>query len=82
MKMNLPPGQEHVHHSWECDANKVNKMLKNDFEKFGSVNVMAVHLHAHNRGKKLWWDHLRNGKKIGVQLSHVSEMTLGVFLEI
>lgn len=68
MRMSLPPGKKAVHHSWECDAARVKKLLHNDFEKYGSVKVMAVHLHAHNRGKALWWDHLRNGKKIGRSL--------------
>lgn len=65
MRMHLPPGREHVHSYFECKDDKVQEMLKADFKKYGKVNVFAVHLHAHNRGKKLWWDHLRGGKKIG-----------------
>jgi len=65
MRMHLPPGKKHIHHHWECNSKKLNNMLGHDFDKYGKLNVMSVHLHAHNRGKKLWWDHLRNGKKIG-----------------
>jgi len=65
MRMHLPPGQPNVHHQWECNQNKMEKMLGHDWDKFGKLTVMSVHLHAHNRAKKLWWDHLRNGKKIG-----------------
>lgn len=43
----------------------MQKMLARDLKKFGAVKPFAVHLHSHKRGKKLWWDHLRGGKKIG-----------------
>jgi len=65
MRMTLPPGHAAYHHSFRCTANKMQSMLKTDFAKFGHVKPFAVHLHSHMRGKRLWWDHMRNGKKIG-----------------
>lgn len=66
MSMRLPAGQDRYHHSFVCPASKVKLMLKNDWAKEqGKVQPFAVHLHAHTNGKKLWWQHLRNGKVIG-----------------
>jgi len=65
VSMVLPPGKTAYHHSFTCPPHKVQAMLARDLAKFGSVQPFAVHLHSHENGKKLWWDHLRNGKKIG-----------------
>jgi len=65
MAMTIPPGEKSHHWKYECGAKQIKLMLKNDLEKYGKVTPFAVHLHSHNRGKKLWLEHHRNGKKIG-----------------
>ena len=37
----------------------ISSALAPNFQKFGSIQPVAMHLHGHNRLKQIWVDHLR-----------------------
>jgi len=65
MNMKLPPGKARYDYVMTTNEGSVEKMLQHDLNKFGYVKPVAVHLHMHDHGRGAYWEHRRQGKKIG-----------------
>jgi len=65
MKMSLPSGHRRLHYKYRSKPDTISKVLGHDLKKYGTLKPVAVHLHTHNHGRQVWWDHIRDKKKIG-----------------
>ena len=60
-----PKGEPRLHHSYEIGPEGFGEAVAGDFARYGAIQPVAMHLHAHSMTKQIWIDHLRNGTKIG-----------------
>jgi len=59
------PKDTYTHHQYPISGEELTHTLKGDFSRFGSIQPIAAHLHAHFLTKAIWVDHLRDGVKVG-----------------
>jgi len=65
MRIRFKPGRT-THYQYQVPyLETLQNLFKGDFEDYGSVQPIAVHLHAHSTTKNIWIDHLHLGKKVG-----------------
>merc|ERR1712157_464756 len=64
--LNYPHGVRNYTHVYTVDAETLVSFCRGDFEEFGNIQPVAVHLHAHSTTTALWVDHLNEeGEKVG-----------------
>jgi hypothetical protein len=64
--LNYPQGVSNYSHEYTVGAEALASFCRGDFEEFGSIQPIAVHLHAHSTTSALWVDHLsKGGEKVG-----------------
>ena len=65
MRIRYKPGRT-THHQYRVPySDTLETLMKGDFDTFGSVQPVAVHLHAHSTTKKIWVEHKRGYEKLG-----------------
>jgi hypothetical protein len=63
--LNIPGGRKSFDYTFTCPAEKVTKMFSPDSD-ISHIRPIALHLHMHNRGKKMRFELIRNGKVVSV----------------
>jgi len=70
--MSLLPGVREYEHVLTSDTTRLHWMLHADLNQFSALHPVAVHLHMHNHGRRVWVEHRRSGKKVG-DMGHIHQ---------
>jgi len=61
--LSIPAGKKSYTYNFTCPATSVQEMLEPAiYDKKGGIRPVALHLHMHDLGKRMWFEVIRDGK--------------------